>query len=318
MASLHETLPASSNWTRFDAYYRMARMFFDGNQFPPIEMATMLHDLLWDEIPAAFAVALDRAARAGPLRPNIGASFGRLVKLSVYLAFGDIDPTVVPHYWRRNWEFFFTSCVEQLLRSNARIAVEGEPELTRALKALLEMLEPVREYTTVPSASPSGVHALLHMSSIGRPNFLEHGGCSSFAGVADPSLSAYRQPLSRAHCVLANFVATAVLDEPKRDITTWTNAFGFFAGCARWRGFFEKVRGFVLFDSQRCNNVNILVQLTSKRLNQLRTGTLSPTGDDDAARPSTPTAPSGKTPKREYETPERVAPTAKRRRTKPE
>lgn len=319
MTSFYETLPPSSNWTRFDFYYKAARMFFDGNAYNPNELATMLHDLLWNEIPAAFAVALDRAARAGPLRPNVGASFGRVVKLSVFLALGDIDQSVLPHYWRRNWEFFFTSCIEQLLRSNARVTPEGEPELARAFEALLEMLEPVRQYTTVPASSSSSAHALLHLSSIGRPTFLENGVYSENFNLFDNSLTAYRQPLTHAHCVLANVVASAILSDSHRDVATWTNAFGFFAGCTRWRAFFERVSALPSFDSRRFSNVDLVNKLTKQRLLEFKMGKRSPTNDDDTSnRPSTPPAQGIKAHKRTYETPERTVATAKRRKKEAE
>lgn len=52
------------------------------------ELANMLHDLRWSEVPRAFSVALFKAASKGPLRSGLELEFKQLVAYVTFLAFG--------------------------------------------------------------------------------------------------------------------------------------------------------------------------------------------------------------------------------------
>ena len=229
------------NRVRFDIYLRCAHEFVDGETYDANELAHMLHDIRWDEVPRAFAVALHNAAKRGPLRESLGAEFARLLEYVVFLGFGSTDRNVVQPWFLKNWDDFFVACVDGLLslnnRSDAHVK-KHEESLRRAFRGVLTLIDGARKYMSLDRlAGSSAVHALLVAAGHARTCFLKNGFVQmggNMNGIHDVEM---KRKLTLAHVVLMDEVAQAILDTCDVEVITWERAFGHYAGAVKWRSF---------------------------------------------------------------------------------
>lgn len=238
---------ATHNQTRFNAYKQVATEFVDGETYDPNEIAHMLHDLRWDEVPRAFSVAINNAARRGPVRADLGSSFKSLVEYVVLLGFGSTDRAVVQPWFLQNWDFFFVSLVDGLLLLNQKDGILRlkEGAFRRAIAAVLEMIDGARSYMSLDRlADSTAVHALVVACSHCKGCFLKNGFAQMGGSKLDAD-AATRRNITLAHVLFMDVVAEEILDEATRDATTWNHAFGHYVGSDHWRGFAIRCRTYL-------------------------------------------------------------------------
>ena len=232
---------AHHNVLRFRAYKAVAAEFVEGATYDPNELAMMLHDLRWDEVPQAFAVALHGAARRGPIRSNLGESFGGVISLSAIRAFASAERIAVQPWLLQNWDFFFVALIDGLLLINQKnSALCGRmPAFRRAVAAVFAMADAAKKYMSLDAcAASSGIHAILAASASSRGSFIRNGiaqWCEAESLDGEGFDPAAKRELTLAHVVLVDMLAEAILKQPTRDLTTWNHAFGFYVGCSDWR-----------------------------------------------------------------------------------
>lgn len=269
---------ALHNESRFRAYKAIANEFVEGDAYDPNEIAHMLHDLRWDEVPRGFAVALYNAARRGPIRDDIGKSFKGLVTLSTFYAFAATERLTVQPWVLQNWDYFFVAVADGLLLLNQKNSLLRSKieSFRRSILALFDMVEAGRAYVSLDSAAESsGIHALLAASTSTRGCFIKNGICQIYGQSSnpsdpgnDPDPAAHRE-LTLAHVIFVDMIAEAILLEPSRDITTWNHAFGFYVGSEAWRDFASRCRQYMPFGAYTKNIIALENEIESghKRLN---------------------------------------------------
>lgn len=239
------------NESRFVAYKAVAGEFVDGDAYDPNEIAHMLHDLRWDEVPRAFAVALYNASRRGPIREGLRDSFRGLVEYLVFLAFGSTERHVVQPWFLQNWDFYFVAMVDGLLLMNQKNSVLRTSIgcFRRSIHAVFDMLEVGRTYMSLDSAAEStGAHALLAACASSKGCFINNGIVQFHGEVSSESASsesASNREITLAHVVFMDIVAEKILENPNRDITTWCDAFGYYVGSDSWIGFAKRCRTYM-------------------------------------------------------------------------
>tara|TARA_X000000368_G_scaffold358012_1_gene300668 strand:+ start:1000 stop:2040 length:1041 start_codon:yes stop_codon:yes gene_type:complete len=237
------------NRVRFDAYRRCANEFVIGETYDANELANMLHDLRWVEVPRAFSVALYNAARKGPLRPGLARNFKELLEYVTFLAFGSAEREVVQPWYLKNWDDFFVSCVEGILSLNARDderLLRRETIVRRAFAGVLTLVEGARCYMSLDRlAHSSAAHALLVAAGHTAHTFLWNGWTQLGGDVdevpAGCKLDANRK-MTLAHTMLMDEIASAILKTEDFNVLSWQHAFGHFAGSTKWRGFAERCK----------------------------------------------------------------------------
>ena len=242
-AAAPASAPPAYNKVRFDAYKRRAAEFVDGQVYDANEMAHMLHDIRYDEVPKAFAVALFHATKEREARPNLSAEFEAVLEYAVFLGFGSRERALVQPWFLQNWDAFFVSCVDGLLNlcKNDHRVRRCPDRVRRAVRGLLALVGGARKYMSLDRlADSSAVHALLVAAGHTRLCFLKNG----FAQMGgDVSLviandkQQYLRPLTLAHVLLMDEVARAVLATTDRCVASWERAFGHYAGAMKWRAF---------------------------------------------------------------------------------
>ena len=267
------------NESRYRAYRLIATEFVDGDAYDPHEIAQMLMDLRWDEVPRAFAIALYNAARRGPLRHDLASSFGGLISLSTFQAFASMERLMVQPWILQNWDYFFVATIDGLLllnqkNSSLRAKVDC---FHRTIESVFDMVEYGRKYMSLDSAAEStGVHALLAASASTRGSFVNNGILQIYGELpADAMPEAEKDPatdrdLTLAHVIFVDMVAARILREPNREITTWNHAFGFYVGCEVWRGFAQRCLEYM---PHTAHNSNILalekeIEVAHKQLDE--------------------------------------------------
>ena len=240
---------AHHNESRFRAYKAAACEFVNGDAYDPNQIAHMLHDLRWDEVPRAFAVALHNASRRGPIRADLEESFRGLVAYLVFIGFGSTERHIVQPWFLQNWDFYFVAMIDGLLVLNGKNAtLRTRIEcFRRAVYGVFDMLEVGRIYMSLDSAAEStGVHALLAACTSSKGCFIKNGIFQIYgedtSEVFDP---ASRRELCLAHVLFMDMVAEAILANPNRDITTWDHAFGYYVGSDPWRDFAHRCRTYM-------------------------------------------------------------------------
>lgn len=239
----------SYNLVRFNAYRRCATAFVNGAVYDMHELANMLHDLRWAEVPRAFSVALYEAARKGPLRPGLRFEFKQLLSYLTFLAFGSTEREVVQPWFLKNWDDFFVSCVDGILSLNNRpnhVIKRREEVLRRAFGGVLTLVEGARRYMSLDRlAESSAVHALLVAAGHARGSFLWHGhvqlGGDEFE-VQDVRKDDAERSMTLTHLILMDVIAEAILATGDAEVVTWERAFGHYAGSVRWRAFAQRCK----------------------------------------------------------------------------
>jgi hypothetical protein len=237
------------NLVRFNAYRRCATAFVNGAVYDMHELANMLHDLRWIEVPRAFSVALYEAARKGPLRPGLRFEFKQLLSYLTFLAFGSTEREVVQPWFLKNWDDFFVSCVDGILSLNNRpdnVILRREAILRRAFGGVLTLVEGARRYMSLDRLTQSSaVHALLVAAGHARGTFLWHGyvelGGDDF-DVPDVNKRDADRPMTLTHLILMDVIAEAILATGDTEVMTWERAFGHFAGSVKWRAFVQRCK----------------------------------------------------------------------------
>ena len=228
----------------------MARQFLVGKLYDAHQLAQMMHDMQWPEVAAAFSAAIYQTAKGGALRPDLQAEFANLVAYVAFLAFGSTERRVAQPWFLKNWDQFLVECINGLVDEHDQNRAVGEDDaqrertLRRAFEGVLALAGGAKRFMSLDRlADSSAVHALLVAAG--------HCGCSFlWRGLADageraealPSRCrlAAQRPLTMAHAVLMGTIASAVLATDDRDATTWSRAFGHYAGATRWRDFAKR------------------------------------------------------------------------------
>ena len=242
------------NRVRFEAYKRCAKEFVDGETYDANELANMLHDVRWAEVPRAFSVALFHAARKGELRPGLGDEFKKLIDYVTFLAFGSTERDVVQPWYLKNWDDFFVSCVDGILSLNSRADMDElkrrEPAIRRAFEGVLELLKGARKYMSLSRLAHSEpVHALLVAAGHSSNSFLWHGHIQMSDPICEVSpscLAVAERKLTLAHIFLMEVVSEAVLATHDDVVISWKRTFGHYAGASRWRRFAQRCNRFAL------------------------------------------------------------------------
>jgi len=242
------------NRVRFECYKRCAKELVDGETYDANELANMLHDVRWAEVPRAFSVALFHAARKGPLRPGLGDEFKKLIDYVTFLAFGSTEREVVQPWYLKNWDDFFVSCVDGILSLNSRADVDElkrrEPAIRRAFEGVLELLKGARKYMSLSRLAHSEpVHALLVAAGHSSNSFLWHGHLQMsdpICEVSPSSLAVAERKITLAHVFMMEVVSEAVLATHDDVVISWKRAFGHYAGASRWRRFAQRCNKYAL------------------------------------------------------------------------
>jgi len=247
MASTPKTIPY--NLVRFNAYRKCATAFVNGEGYDMHELANMLHDLRWAEVPRAFSVALYDAARKGPLRPGLKLEFKQLLAYLTFLAFGSTEREVAQPWFLKNWDDFFVSCVDGILSLNNRsddVLTRRNVCLRRAFGGVLTLTEGARRYMSLDRLTQSSaVHALLVAAGHSRGSFLYHGYVQFGGDALDVSI-VYRRdalrPMTLAHLILMDVIAEAILATGDTEVVSWERAFGHYAGAVKWRAYAQRCK----------------------------------------------------------------------------
>jgi len=257
----------SYNRVRFDAYRRCACEFVTGETYDANELANMLHDLRWVEVPRAFSVALYNAARKGPLRPGLARNFKELLEYVTFLAFGSAEREVVQPWYLKNWDDFFVSCVSGILSLNARsdeVLLKREAVVRRAFSGVLTLVEGARGYMSLDRLThSSAAHALLVAAGHASHSFLWNGWTQlggEVDGVPAGCVNDANRKMTLAHTFLMDEIARSILDGQNFNVLSWDHAFGHFAGSTKWRSFAERCK---LYASRIPSN---LANISSVRL----------------------------------------------------
>ena len=257
----------SYNLVRFNAYRRCATAFVNGAVYDMHELANMLHDLRWAEVPRAFSVALYEAARKGPLRPGLRFEFKQLIAYLTFLAFGSTEREVVQPWFLKNWDDFFVSCVDGILRLNNRpdnVILRREEILRRAFGGVLTLVEGARRYMSLDRLTESSaVHALLVAAGHSRGSFLWHGYVQ-FGGDESVAQEAHSgeadRPLTLAHLILMDVIAEAILATGDTEVVTWERAFGHYAGSVKWRAYAQRCKMYCPGDLDKVQAQTVLLE----------------------------------------------------------
>ena len=247
------TGPPAYNALRFWAYKRAAEEFLIGEMYDAHQLAQMLHDLQWSEVARAFSFAIYKAATKGALRPDLKVEFANLLAYVAFLAFGSTERRVAQPWFLKNWDEFFISCINGLVnlhdcRHTGDDDARRESTLRRAFEGVLALAGGAKRYMSLDRlARSSAVHALLVAAGHGERSFLWNG-FESLGGRAEAVPPRFRveaqRPMTMAHVVLMDVVASAVLATDDHDVTTWERAFGHYAGADRWRAFADRCARF--------------------------------------------------------------------------
>ena len=237
------------NRTRFDAYRRCACEFVTGETYDANELANMLHDLRWAEVPRAFSVALYNAARLGPLRPGLARNFKELLEYVTFLAFGSAERDVCQPWFLKNWDDFFVSCLEGILSLNNRtddVLLKREAVVRRAFGGVLKLVDGARGYMSLDKLQNStAAHALLVACGHCAHSFVWNGWVQlggDVDGVPVGCVRDAKRPMTLAHAFLMDELAASILDAQSFDVLSWDHAFGHFAGSTKWRSFAERCK----------------------------------------------------------------------------
>ena len=247
-----EVKTVAYNLVRFNAYRRCATEFVHGEVYDMHELANMLHDLRWIEVPRAFSVALYNAARKGPLRPGLELEFKQLLAYVTFLAFGSTEREVVQPWFLKNWDDFFVSCVDGILCLNNHPdskVKRREEILRRAFGGVLTLVEGARRYMSLDRlAESSAVHALLVAAGHARSSFLWHGYMqqheNDLSNVSDAHTSGAQRSMTLAHLFLMDVIAEAILATGDTEVVSWERAFGHYAGSVKWRAYAQRCKAF--------------------------------------------------------------------------
>jgi len=232
------------NEVRFQHALRTSEDFLSGLVACETQrLISLLHDVRYQELPAAFAVALFRACRDGAPRVTLRAEFAKMVEIVVFSASGSLERQATPNWLRYNWSFFVYKLFEVLLyvlgNDDLTMQPAREARARRAFVSALELVDGLRPYMSLDAcARSSAVHTLLCTADSFDETFLRHGYEWAGGEAKTKSISS-RRPITYAHVVFMDEVARAILKaEPlSRDIGSWTTAFGFVAGSGDWRSF---------------------------------------------------------------------------------
>ena len=232
------------NEVRFQHALRTSEDFLSGLVACETQrLISLLHDVRYQELPAAFAVALFRACRDGAPRATLRDEFAKMVEIVVFSASGSLERQATPNWLRYNWSFFVYKLFEVLLyvlgNDDLTMQPAREARARRAFVTALGLVDGLRPYMSLDAcARTSAVHTLLCTADSFDETFLRHG-YEWAGGEAKTNSISSRRPITYAHVVFMDEVARAILKaEPlSRDIGSWTTAFGFVAGSGDWRSF---------------------------------------------------------------------------------
>ena len=237
--------PGGYNEARFYAYLETFSAFLEDDVRHPQELVSMLHDTHWPEVPRALAVALYRAARKCTLRFTLVEEFGKIYEYVVFSAFASCEPDVVATWFLQNTDVLIRDTITQLLR----IAIDaGDPVARRphidssmrmAFRLIIGIAGAISKYTTVTRLrGATGPHVVLVVSDDEQNGSYIRNGLEQFGADAAHKDASWQQPMTYAHVLFMDTLAEVMLeDDAKRDVTTWNEAFGHYAGHDLWRGF---------------------------------------------------------------------------------
>lgn len=280
------------NETRFWAYGRVAREFLIGEMYDTHQLAQMLHDLQWPEVSRAFSSAIYEAATRGALRPDLQEEFANLVAYVAFLAFGSTERRVAQPWFLKNWDEFVVACINGLVDEHCRNHIgddaERERTLRDAFKGVLALAGGAKRYMSLDRlADSSAVHALLVAAGHNERSFLWNGlaDIGEQAEAVPPRCRVEAQrPMTMAHAVLMDVIASAVLATDDHDVTTWERAFGHYAGATRWRKFADRCTRLCASRNITMHSLPLLEHRVKKAFAHAISATVAAEAADTAAR----------------------------------
>ena len=222
-------VPASP--LRFDTYRRAFENFLKNHPQNYSEFYTLLTELKWPEPAMALAQAVhDVVVRDGTqIRPTLTQEFESHMRLALFTHFESDRRDDLTGFFLVTNDRFFAKATEFLLFLFRNDPLTELTAFTACYECLLALINGAKAWLTIPRLGEStAIHAFLFVNDRVEASHMSHG----WPG----------KPLTHAHRVMAELVASDVLDEPSRTVTAWHHAFGYFAGCARWKAFMLRCR----------------------------------------------------------------------------
>lgn len=287
-----------SNYTRLSVYKRLASSILKGTHNED-EVANLLVDVRFIEIPQAFADAIEDAAEEAVNVHGLEARFSHLVQYVAFVAFGTTERNAIPSWFLQNYECFLAAMLHRLLvlfiakwhvgcfRSDRAVAVRNQAR--RAFEMALALTAGAKSYLSLDCLSKSsGAHAVLVVCNHSRYQFLSRS-----------------KPVPLMYCLFMDVLAEAILaTADQRDSVDVSTAFGYFASTRMWRSFAQNCMDGTEFRFKAIEQLErdvtvALAAASRKRKAPSPSRTPSPGPMNSPSRPSTPTG-SPTTPRREW------------------
>jgi len=277
-----------SNYTRLSLYTRLATSILKGTQNVD-EVANLLVDVRFIEIPQAFADAIADVAREPETVHGLEARFSHLVQYVAFVAFGTTERNAIPSWFLQNYECFLAAMMHRLLVlftaqwHVGRLRVDGAAAVSmqarRAFEMALALTAGTKSYLSLDCLTKSsGAHAVLTVCNHSRYQFL--------------SLA---KPMPRMYCLFMDVLAKEILASTDRqDDTDVQTAFGYFASTRLWRTFAQNCMDGTGLEFESIGQLERDVTAASAVTSKKRKASpppppSSPGPTDSPSRPSTPT-----------------------------
>ena len=220
-----------SNYTRLSLYTRLAKSILEGTHNAD-EVANLLVDVRFIEIPQAFADAIADAAEESVNVHGLEARFSHLVQYVAFVAFGTTERNAIPSWFLQNYECFLAAMLHRLLvlfvskwhvgcfRGDRAAAVRNQAR--RAFEMAIALTAGAKSYLSLDCLTKSsGAHAVLVVCNHSRYQFLSRSN-----------------PMPHMYCLFMDVLAKEILaTADERDPTNVQTAFGYFASTRMWRTF---------------------------------------------------------------------------------
>ena len=305
-----------SNYTRLSLYTRLAKSILEGTHNAD-EVANLLVDVRFIEIPQAFADAIADAAEESVNVHGLEARFSHLVQYVAFVAFGTTERNAIPSWFLQNYECFLAAMLHRLLvllisKWHTSCFGGGRAEVVRnqarrAFEMAIALTAGAKSYLSLDCLSKSsGAHAVLVVCNHSRYQFLS------------------RSTMPHMYCLFMDVLAKEILaTADERDPTNVQTAFGYFASTRMWRAFAQncvenaelpfKATEQLERDVKAASAVSDIASRKRKATSPVPSPVPSPGPMDSPSRPSTPTD-SPTTPRRAWTA---STPPEKRRAVRP-
>ena len=270
------------NYTRLHLYQKLATSILEDRSNLE-EVANLLVDVRFSEIPQAFADAIEAAAKLNVPYCGLASRFAHLMEYVAFVAFGTTERNAIPSWFLQNYECFLAACLHMLLakydtlvniypgyrdRTTERKSVLAQAR--RAFGIAFDLCAGAKNYLSLDCLSVSkGAHAALVVCNHSRYQFLR---CIRPSDVFREFIDA---------------LAARIVDETEHwDVENTQLGFGYFASTRTWQNFAQSCMT-TCTDSELAS-VPHLVRL-QREVRCARKRPRSPEATEVAERPSTPT-----------------------------